>query len=462
MTVALALFDHQVKAVAKVESLDGKAGVFAEMGTGKSLIALTYLANRVSRVLVVCPISVAGVWRRECAKFSFPLPVVNLIGSGTIVNKAAAVKAAGNAIVLVNYESYWRKALQDAILKWQPEAVILDEAQRIRHRTSKQSRFAHRLANQPFVRYRLALTGTPISNGLQDVYSLYRFIDPKIFGTRWADFQSFYLQMGGWQMREIKGYKNIDHAKALIDRTSFQCRKDEVLDLPERTDVEVPVTLDAKTRRFYNELKRNAVAQIKDAEGKDRIVLARIVLTMILRLQQVTSGFATDSAGAVLDISNEKARTAIDLITDAIDTGQRVVVFARFLHDLDAIAAAMPAHMRHGRLDGSVSHRDREELIDAFHKGSVDVLLAQTRVGSVGIDLTPASIGIFVSTGFSLDDFQQARDRLHRIGQRRPVTYYHLIAEGTVDEKVYRALTAKTDIARRVTDLSYALDLISS
>lgn len=453
------LFPEQQHGLLRMRDLAGKGGLFMEMGTGKTRTALLYtLAARAKRTLVVCPLSVVGVWERECRLVEYDNNVTDLTSAGTIKERAQEMRRTGDSLTIVNYESYWREPLRSAIVKWKPDAVIFDEAHRLRNRGARHSRFSYRFPDL-HIPTRLALTGTPSVNGLQDVWSIFRFVNPDVFGKRWQDFESRYLVMGGFHNLEIKDYVNLDDAHARIAANSFQAKKRA--DLPERQDVPVPVRLEASTRVRYEQLRADSVLEILHA-GTERRIIASIALTLLLRLQQITSGFVRDTeTGDDIDLGSEKVDTARGLIEDAVDQGHKIVVFCRFLRDVERVQASLPAHIRSVVYTGKQTSRERTDIRDDFHAGKYDVIVAQIKAAALGIDLTPANVAIFFSVGFSLDDFLQAKDRLHRQGQTRPVTYYHLLAENTVDEKVYDALRAKMSLASRVTDLTYALDLFA-
>lgn len=428
-----------------------------EMGTGKTRAALAYLSERgIRRALIVCPLSVTGVWARESLALGIKTPIALLTYAGSIKAQATYVRGLANdQFIVTNYEAFWREPLRSALRKWAPEAVIIDEAHRIKNRTARQSKFAHQLADVAPVR--LALTGTPISNGLQDAWSLFRFVDKRIFGT-WPDFERSHLRYGGFRNKQITSYADVELAARKIDAGAFQCSKEEAVELPPRTDTLVPVRLATKTRAVYDEMRKKALVELQREDGTNTFAIARVTLTQILRLQQITGGFLRDVGEEYVDVGTEKAEITRDLLADIISNGQRAVVFTRFLHDIDILQRVL-AGMRTARFDGGISLAQREQLLTEFREGRYDALLIQLRTGSEGIDLTAASHAVFYSTGYSLLDFLQARDRLHRIGQTQKVTYHHLIASRTVDEVVYRALSTKTDIARAVTSLSYAMDL---
>lgn len=466
------LYAHQQAALDLVRKREGRAGLFMDLGTGKTRTALVAVWEQAcERVLIVCPISAIGVWRREAIRIGYRAEFVDLTRADSARAKAAQVAtyrrvppSTGPVVILINYDSYWREPLRSALLKWAPDAVILDEAHRIKHRATRQARFAHILGDRPGVRVKLALTGTPITNGIEDAWSVYRFVEPALFGT-WPQFSRAYIRYGGYMARQIVGYNDLGLARNLIAKTSYQCSREDALDLPPRSDIILPVTLAPRTRALYDELRKQGIVELQNHGQEGGVVLARIVLTLLLRLQQVTGGFTVDNeTGAVVDIGDEKARACADIVEDAIASGQRVVVFARFLHDVDRIEAAINAAVRCrvARLTGDTSAAQRTDIQDRLHAHQLDVIIAQIRTGSVALDFTPASTGIFYSTGFSLDDFQQASGRIYRGGQTRPVVYYHLLAQDTVDDRtIFPALIRKTNLAREVTSLRYAMTLLN-
>lgn len=469
--MAIKLYGYQKRALNFLAQRGGVAGLFMEMGTGKTPVSLSYLMQRnVHRVVVVCPVSVAGVWAAEVKKVGGPWRVVNLTKLDSLQDKAKRMQAAGRLrlplIVLINYESYWREPLRRWIVRFKPGAIVLDEAHRVKGRATKQSHFAHTFAlnhkDGPAIPIRLALTGTPVMNGLEDLFSLYKFIDPTVFGTVWANFEATYIKKGGFFNHEIVGYQNEDHAQAKLDTTAFQISKSQALGLPPEVDVQVPVALTVKTRAMYDHIRKEAIAEIvgRDEHGhqKTGTAIAQIVLVALLRMQQLTGGFIGTTDHELLNVSDEKLKIAVDLTKDALDNGQQVVIFCRFRRDMRRLRANFEEA---SYIHGDVIAKDRDRMIADFQAGRTNVILVQVATGSLGIDLTAATVGIFYSTGFSLGEFLQCRSRLHRHGQKNKVTFYHLLATKTVDEKIFRALLAKTKLARAVTRLEYAMGLLA-
>src|SRR3989304_1312633 len=261
------LYRHQEQAGEKVLELHGRCGLFPDVGTGKTRVAIEaakHLAN-CHRILVVAPLFAAGVWRDQVKKWAPEARTLRCI-RGSIVQRAAKLrrlrirKPSRRVYVVVGYESYWREPLRSEILKYDPQMIIYDEAHRLKGKGTKQSRFAHSLASgadeTPTETHKpahvLALTGTPLPNGPEDAFSLFKAISPTVFGTRWIDFEDRYIVMGGFQRYQIVSYRNLPEFEEKVAAHSYRITKAEALDLPEQVDVEVPVMLSRKDRGIYD------------------------------------------------------------------------------------------------------------------------------------------------------------------------------------------------------------------
>jgi SNF2 family DNA or RNA helicase len=454
------LYPYQTRAAQKLIRLDGRGGLFLDMGTGKTRTALAIAWHlRCRRLLIVVPLSAVGVWQAEAALFWPKLRVCDAT-VGTIAKRAACVQEGECHAYLVGYETFWREPLRSAILKWHPHMVIYDEAHRLKGRSSKQSRFAGRLVE--IVPRRLALTGTPMPNGPEDLYGLYRAIDPAIFGSRWADFERQYLIKGGYLNYQTVGYRNVHEIKQKLRATSARVTKANALDLPPQVDVTVPVTLDRATRELYDEMRKKAIAEVEGYAGGKTvagITLARSVLTNILRLQTITGGWTKLASGEIVDLSYEKQKLLLDLLSDAVPQVGRVVIFCRFRHDIDRLTEALMGKEYTFVLDGRTPPAARAELLDKFRAVKYGYLIAQVAVASLSIDLTCSHLGVFYSSDYSFANYEQCRNRLHRHGQEQKVTYHSLVATDTVDERIYKALQDKAELSKSILDVDSAREL---
>lgn len=448
-------YSYQKRALAKIAKLDGRAGLWMEMGTGKTKIAIdwvgiSYYNFKLWRVLVVCPISVLRVWEQQI-KLHCPVPSLVYICEGSTAEKLQVLKGSrrsdwdGIKWVLINYEAIWRQPIEEKLMGW-ADLVICDESHRIKSASARQSRSAARLGRE--AKMRLALTGTPITKSPLDAFGQFRFIDPEVFGTNWFRFKNHFGIWGGFGRYKILGYKNLPELISKVRANTFRIKKEQAIDLPDKVFLDVPVTLSEKAMKLYKRMAEDMIIEIEETHAT-----AAIVLVMLLRLSQITSGFVKDIEGQIRVFDDSKLKACLDLIEDMLAEDQKVVIFARFRNDIERLSASIwDRFERHPLiLSGSVPGRDRNTLVQKFHDDPDEkIFIAQIQAGSLGIDLTPASVGIFYSLDYGFANYVQAQDRLHRIGQKNKVTYYHLVVPKTIDTLTLRILKEKGDIAHAI------------
>ena len=259
-------YAHQREAVAASMGVLAQRRGFAllmEMGCGKTLAALEVVARlaeqgQVRRVLVVCPSAVVPVWSREVAQYMpAGFDVRELLG--TRPKRLEALRCLADGIAVINYESAWR--LGRELVAWGPDMVIADESQRIKGHASKQTKGVTAIASH--ARYRLALSGTPVTNGPLDVFAQWRYLDPSIFGPSYYAFRATYAVMGGYEGKQVVGYRALERLTSKAHSIAYRVTKAEALDLPETTDVTIPVTLEPAERRAYTQLQRDSVTQFE-------------------------------------------------------------------------------------------------------------------------------------------------------------------------------------------------------
>ncbi len=452
------LYDYQRDARDKMLTLKGVGLLGMEMGTGKTRVALA-VARRMglTKLVVVVPLSAVSVWRDELRRVWKRCIFVDAT-EGTVRERAALMKQALRrerrpVLVAVGYETYWRPPLRrqfDAGV----QGIIYDEVHRLKGRGSKRTRMAHTLTRR--IRMRLGLSGTPAPNGFQDLFGVMKALNPRVFGTRYADFEERYITKGGYWGREITGYRNEDEIEERLQEHAFRITKDEALDLPPRTDVNLRVKMSAKERKVYDRMEEHAISEIDGyyaGRAASGVAVSRIVLTNILRLQQVTSGFIKVSDGREIEFGSSKLDTLRDFLEDAIPQVGRVVVFCRFTKDIDRVRDMVQKSKLASafQYDGRVKRgKKREAVLKNFRVADRAVLVAHIAVASLAIDLTAAHVGVFYSPSYSFEQYAQSRDRLHRIGQKHPVTYYHLVTHDSIDEEIQEALGDKSDMSKRI------------
>lgn len=428
------------------------AALLMEMGTGKSLtaIAISGALRRekgISKVLIVAPLSILGVWLEEFSKFAaFPYNLSILKGSGA--QKATTLESLHGEtlqVAVVNYESAWR--LERELTTWNPDLIIADEGHKIKTHNISASKAMHRLgARAP---YRLLLTGTPVTNKAIDIFSQYKFLDPAVFGQSFYAFRNRYFDMTGYGNHTPALKRSMEgELTKKMHSIAYRATKAECLDLPKTTDIIRRVELEPKAMILYKTLVKDSFAELERGE-----VTITNVLTKLLRLSQLTGGFIGKDEGAKVEqVSSAKLSALEDIIDSAMEENQKLVVIARFIPELNAICRMLESKgIKHSLIMGSV--KDRSEQVAQFHKDpDVKVFVGQIATAGLGITLTAASTMVFYSLDYSMSNFEQTKARIHRSGQTRPCTYIYLTAEGTVDDKVLKALKNKASLAKSLVD----------
>lgn len=438
------------------------AALFAmEMGTGKSKPTVDLCVNNDYRqMLVLCPTSVRGVWRREFEKWApnhFELLVLDKSSWGTKrqadeADKFLRMCKARNvpAVVIQNYESasYSQKnkmPFGDWAVSQKWDLICCDESHRIGKPNTNISKLCAKLHFS--AKNRLCLTGTPLSHSPLDIFGQFRFLDPGVFGTSWALFRSRYAVSGHFGRDHVVAYQNEDELSTLMNLMTYHVKADDVLELPEVTHQKVRTTLSSKSLRVYQQLEKEMIASVGDG-----VITVDNAMVKMLRLQQITSGYLpvlNKKEEVVLEkLGDEKQKVLGDILVD-VPKDEPVVVFCRFNEDLRRIEEiAKKTGRRYGEISGS-----RKDLTPhATMPDDVDLMGVQLQAGGVGIDLTRARIGVYYSIGYSLSDYLQSVARMHRPGQERPVSYYHITVKGTADEAVYAAIERRRDIVDAVLD----------
>lgn len=228
---------------------------------------------------------------------------------------------------------------------------------------------------------------------------------------------------------------------------AFRVTKAECLDLPEITEEIRTIDLEPKALKLYQELEEESFAELRDSE-----VTAPNILTKLLRLSQVTGGHLTDDERDTHMVSTAKLDALSDIIDTAVSENKKLVVMARFVPELNDIQALLEKKkIGYAVVRGGV--KDRAEEVRRFQNDDdCRVFIGQIAAAGLGITLTAASTMVFYSLDYSMSNFDQAKARIHRVGQRENCHYIYLIARGTVDRKILRSLRDKIDLAKTLVD----------
>lgn len=420
-------------------------------------MGVAYQMGKVTKVLIVSPTSVCYVWEKELEETAaFPYVCKVMLG-----DKRARLKVLSDLkkncqklkVAVINYESTWRDDIFEALQSYDADMIICDESQRIKTHNSKQSKAMHKLGDMAM--YKLILSGTPVQNNAMDIWSQYRFLDRTIFGDSYYAFRGRYAVMGGFECKQITGYKNLDELVKKEHSIAFRVTKEEAIDLPEQTFETRYIELSRKERKLYDMLRKNSYAEL--ANGGQ--ITAATVLTKLLRLQQLTGGFLVkDDATKPEQISTAKLDALKDIILDyVVDGGKKLVIFARFLAEVKAIIKlaekVLPADMTFVSIYGDVKKEERGSIVEQFQTDKNTVLfIGQIDTAGTGITLTAADTCVYYSKSFNYATYEQSLSRIHRLGQANKCTYIDLVVSDSVDETITKALRKKENIAKTVVD----------
>lgn len=456
MPIKATPYQHQVRAFnfamrQFIQDHEKACAFLMDMGTGKTITTIAvagvlFQQGKIKRMLVVAPKSIVEVWRQEFDKFAaVPYSVVVLDGdSGKKADTIRHMTGSGLQVIVVNYESCWR--LDNVIVKWQPDMIVCDESSKIKNPQAKCSKSLHKLGAMS--KFNLILTGTPITNSPLDFFSQYKFLDERIFGSSFFRFRGQYAILGGYQNHQIVGYKHLAELVEKAHGVAYRIKIDEAVELPEFVEEIRPVKLEAKAQQIYDSIDKDSYAELMSGE-----VTVRNVLTRLLRLSQCTGGFIRNDAGdALQQISSAKLEALEDIIDSCMEERKKVVVFARFVPEIDAISAMLrKKKIAYALIKGDV--KDRAEQVDEFQNNDeVRVFIGQLQTTGMGLTLTAGSVAVYYSLDFSYANYEQSRARVRRIGQQKRGVYIHLVCKDTIDETVMSALRKKADVSKLLVD----------
>lgn len=417
-------------------------------------MGMGYQMKKIRRVLVVAPTSVCPVWPKDISDYAdFKCRVGVLLGSkDKRLRELEAVSShplEALKVCVINYESVWRDDIFDKLIEYDPDMIIADESQRIKTHDAQQSKAMHKLGDR--ARYKLILSGTPVQNNAIDIYSQYRFLDPTVFGTNYYAFRSRYAIMGGFNQRQIIGYRDMDKLIRKEYSIAYRVTKAEALDLPEQTFITKNIPLEGKAKQLYDKIKRDSFAELESG-GQ---ISAPTVLVKLLRLQQFTGGFIQPDEGKTEFVFDGKLKALEDIIDDyVIGEDKKLVIFCRFRPEIDLITKLIKKKkLGFISIYGDIKIEDRGAIVEDFQKNrDTRIALLQIATAGLGITLTAADTCVYYSVDFNYAAYSQSLARIHRIGQKNICTYIQLVVEKTIDERVYKALAKKEDLATTVID----------
>ncbi|NEG96532.1 helicase [Bifidobacterium sp. SMB2] len=467
----------------------GFGGILAdEMGLGKTVQLLSLLVARrdefrtVGPNLIVCPASLVYNWAAECAKFAPELSVEVVAGTKAerrrMLETARGGGKSGDSsvpdVLITSYDLLRRDiADYDGI---ECCCMVLDEAQYVKNHATKSSKAVRAIA----ARHRFALTGTPIENRLAELWSIFDFLMPGMFGS-YAHFRERF------EMPVLSGDEKAQaRLQAFVGPFILRRRKADVLkDLPEKIENVITVRLEGEQRRLYAALEQRLRATLNKQKDVDFNAGRIQVLAQLTRLRQaccdprllyanygsdlpqddgsadvaskdataVAAGGAVKAAKSARPPKSAKLDAIEELVLSCRDAGRKMLIFSQFTSYLDLIAERLRRDdVAYDIITGATPKKRRLELVDAFNADATPVFLISLKAGNTGLNLTGACVVVHADPWWNAAAQDQATDRAHRIGQTQDVNVYQIVAKDTIEERILNLQHGKTDLASRFVD----------
>jgi SNF2 family DNA or RNA helicase len=442
------LLPHQADAVAKV--LPSRIGsLFMAMGTGKSRTAIELVARRlgrIDRVLWFCPVGLKETVRQEILKHTdcqssdihvfngrtsaqnLPRVLWHVVGIESMSNSTRVTLAVNKLITTRTF-------------------VILDESSYIKGHSAIRTLRITKLAEK--ARYRLILTGTPLSQGVVDLFAQMRFLSPKILGyNSFYSFAANHLEYSEKYPGMIVRAHNVPYLAAKIAPYTYQVTKEECLTLPDKLYEYRYFRMTSEQRYCYGLAKDEAITQLAD-DDIDSIAIFR----MFSHLQQIVCGYwnrrIKRGMFEKLEFLHYRIETLNSVLAD-IPVGEKVIIWCKYHYDIKQIGPKLERLFGVGSVayfHGGLSERKRVEQVERF-RGDARFFLATQSAGGHGLTLNEAHYVVFYNNGFKYSERLQAEDRCHRIGQQHKVTYIDIECVDSIDERIATALANKGDVVQ--------------
>jgi Mesyanzhinovviridae DNA helicase len=473
-------YQHQWKAIKRLVKSDFGLALLMDPRTGKTKTIIDYmgimhLKHGLSRVVVICPSRVIGVWLEEIHTHS-PFMIETLVWDRDGRKKMPRLPRDTRydmQVLIVNYEAFaipgkklssGRRSKSSGRFKFKSEIArwigdddalgVLDESHKIKNPSGKAANMI--VSMRPLFRWRVIATGTAVTKAhrAHDIQMQWKFLNPERF-KEWPTADDFKNEFGRWiEVSSERGSyskwvapRHIEELHRRIHMDSFAVHREDCFDLPPRENVVEKIKIRGETARVYKEMSQKYFAQLSSGE----IAEASYAIVVSLRLAQITGGTVNTPEGQNVRIGVEKLNALRVHLLDALERSEKLVIAARFKADLNAIAQLCEEiDLPCWQLRGGMKRTQTDKNIREFRRHEdAGVFLMQPSAGSLGIDLSTSAKMIWFSLTTSYVDFTQACDRVAL--SRKSTTFIFLLAEGTIDEIMYEVLQQDGEVVKRIT-----------
>ena len=441
--------------------------LFMEMGCGKTKVlidgvSILYDNGKVNNVLVICPNGIKYNWREELGKHLAEHVEYDVhVWEGAKTKKEqeeikSKLFATDNKlkVLVMNIDAIITKngsMIAEKFSYTDKTLMCVDESTIIKNGSAKRTKRCIKIGT--YAKYRVILTGSPITKSPEDLYSQCAFLNEDLLGfssiytfkARYCD--QVKMNFGGRSFNKVTGYKRLDELTEKIRNFSYRVTKDEALDLPDKIYLKRRVPMTENQLKAYVMMKKLALAEIDGEQLTTATLIAQLK-----RLHQIACGYMTTDDGKLIDFSENRVKELIDTVEE---TDGKIIIWCSYRHNIQTVIKALDKKYGQGSAEGfygETPSTERPKILDKFKDPNhhMRFLVGHPRTGGYGLTLNIANTMIFYSNDYDLEIREQAEARNHRIGTEKKVTYVDLICEGTVDENIIKSLRSKINIATEI------------
>ena len=424
-----------------------------EMGLGKTkqsidIAVAKKLQYGYKHCLIICGVNgLKWNWKNEISVHSNETGYIlgqrgNKIGSNANkLDDVLSLEDNDNYFIITNVESLRSEEITEALVTMCENGeigmIITDEIHKMKNPSSQQGKAFLKLRTKTMI----AMTGTPLMNNPLDLYVILKWLGYE--DHAFYSFKKHYCVMGGYGGYEIVGYKNISELKEKLDEIMLRRKQKDVLDLPEKTYVEEYVDMTPKQEKIYREVTQEIKSNI------DIISTAPNPLAELIRMRQ-----ATGYTGILSSTIKESAKLdrMEELVEEALANDKKVVIFSNWTQMTNEIYKRLHKNYKVARITGQTKDNERQEIVDNFQTGDLNILIGTVGAMGTGLTLTAGTVEIFLDEPWNRANKEQAEDRCYRIGQKNNITIYTILCKNTIDERIHELVYKKGKMADALVD----------
>lgn len=417
----IVLKDHQVKA-ASIMNHRKKYGFFLGTGTGKTLIAITYiLNNQPNKVIIMTPKKVIGQYRKECIQY---------LAGYNITESLSEYLLGKRSILIINYEQLPNVIKGNA----KADALILDESHYAKSYSSRTNTLLRELAADiPNV---YLFTGTPQDHSRHEIFPQLAILDENLMPVK-TKFNYRYFYLNDYYLPDREKRWLSDELTSMIESITWGKKTEDVVELTEEVNNVIKAEHPIK---YYDELIKDRIVKIED-----RNIVADNKASLRIKLRELSNGHVIDGTDT-LRFNNTKDIELYNLLRDKVPRG---IIYFEFTGDIRNITSVI-TRLNKSCVVVNGQTKDSHTFIERFKNSEVDYLVIQSRSGNAGLDLSHVNNVIFYSLPESYIVYHQCKSRIRRIGQQLECNYYHIICKETIEEQIYNSLKSKKSFSNKV------------